>query len=76
MYAQDFNLQENLNKMKMLKPKFRNVLEMALEEGVRHGWNRAHKHTPDPHVDAATDVIVTEIFNALDEWFEFDETSD
>ena len=57
-----------------MKPKFRNVLKMALEEGVRFGWNRAHKHVEGkPHIDAATDAIVNEIMNSLDTWFEFPE---
>jgi hypothetical protein len=56
-----------------VKPKFRSVLEMAIEEGVRFGWNRAHKHNSNPDVDAAADAIVTEIFNSLDTWFDFTE---
>ncbi len=54
----------------MMKPKFRAVLEMAIEEGVKYGYNRAHKHNPEPHVDTITDTIVTEIFNSLDTWFD------
>ena len=56
-----------------MKPKFRNVLEMAIEEGARFGWNRAHKHNPEPDVDAAADAIVSEIMNSLDSWFDFEE---
>ena len=46
---------------------------MALEEGVRFGWNRAHKHNPEPDVDAAADAIVSEIMNSLDSWFDFED---
>jgi hypothetical protein len=53
-----------------MKPKFRAVLEMAIEEGVRYGYQRAFKHNPEPHVDTITDTIVTEIFNSLDTWFD------
>ena len=53
-----------------MKPKFRAVLEMAIEEGVRYGYQRAFKHNPEPHIDAITDTIVTEIFNSLDTWFD------
>jgi hypothetical protein len=56
-----------------MKPKFRTVLEMALEEGVRFGWNRVHKHNPNPDVDAAADAIVSEIMNSLDTWFEMED---
>ncbi len=54
----------------MMKPKFRAVLEMAIEEGVRFGYNRAFKHNSEPHIDSITDSIVTEIFNSLDTWFD------
>jgi hypothetical protein len=53
-----------------MKPKFRSVLELAIEEGVRFGYNRAFKHTSEPHDDTVIDCIVTEIFNSLDTWFE------
>ena len=53
-----------------MKPKFRAVLEMAIEEGVRFGYRRAFKHNPEPHEDSIADCIVTEIFNSLDTWFE------
>ena len=53
-----------------MKPRFRNVLEMAIEEGVRFGYRRAHKHVQNPSDDAIADCIVTEIFNSLDTWFE------
>jgi hypothetical protein len=55
-----------------MKPKFRNILEMALEEGVRYGWNRAHKHNPNPDIDAATNAMVPAIMDTFEEWFDFD----
>ncbi len=56
-----------------MKPKFRPVLEMAIEEGVRFGWSRAHKHNPEPDIDAAADAIVNEIMNSLDTWFNMED---
>ena len=53
-----------------MKPRFRNVLEMAIEEGARYGYHRAFKHNTEPHDDAIIDSIVTEIFNSLDTWFD------
>jgi len=53
-----------------MKPKFRAVLELAIEEGIRYGYQRAFKHNPEPHIDSITDTIVTEIFNSLDTWFD------
>ena len=54
----------------MMKPRFRVVLERAIEDGARYGYHRAFKHTSEPHDDAIIDNIVTEIFNSLDTWFE------
>ena len=56
-----------------MKPKFRNVLEMALEEGARFGYNRAFKHNPNPDQDAFADAVVSEIMNSLDSWFDFED---
>jgi hypothetical protein len=53
-----------------MKPKFRAVLEMAIEEGVRYGYTRAFKYNPEPDTNSITDTIVTEIFNSLDTWFD------
>jgi len=53
-----------------MKPNFRKVLELAIEEGVRYGYNRAFKHNSEPHIDSISDSIVTEIFNSLDTWFD------
>lgn len=53
-----------------MKPRFRVVLERAIEDGARYGYNRAFKHNPEPHIDFIIDNIVTEIFNSLDTWFE------
>ena len=56
-----------------MKANFRKVLGMALEEGVRFGYNRAHKHVEKPHPDAVVDCIVNDAMNSLYEWFEFPE---
>ena len=56
-----------------MKPNFRKVLEMALEEGVRYGYNRAHKHVENPTEGAIIDSIVEQVMNSLDEWFDFED---
>ena len=56
-----------------MKPNFRKVLEIALEEGVRYGYSRAHKHIENPTEGAIIDSIVEQVINSLDEWFDFDE---
>jgi hypothetical protein len=59
-----------------MKPKFRQVLEMAVDKGIVFGYTRAFKHTPDPSPDAIYDSISREIMNELDEWFDFEENND
>jgi DNA-binding MurR/RpiR family transcriptional regulator len=56
-----------------MKPKFRNVLEMALEQGVQYGYNRAHKHLENPSESVIVDNIVESVMNSLYEWFDFEE---
>jgi hypothetical protein len=55
-----------------MKPKIRSILEIAIAEGALLGYRRAFKHNPEPHEDAITDSIVTEIMNSIDEYFDFD----
>ena len=62
-------------KISTMKPNFRKVLEMALEEGVRYGYKRAHKHVENPHEDAIIDNIVEQVMSSLYEWFDFEEDS-
>jgi hypothetical protein len=57
----------------MMKPKFREVLEMAIEEGVRYGYNRAHKHVENPSEGAIIDNIKAGVIDCLYEWFDFEE---
>jgi hypothetical protein len=59
-----------------MKPKFRPILEMALEQGVRYGYNRAFRHDPAPHVDAIVEHIVEQVINSLDDWFDFEENNE
>jgi hypothetical protein len=49
---------------------------MALEEGVRYGYNRAHKHVENPSEDAIIDNIVEQVMNSLYEWFDFEENNE
>lgn len=56
-----------------MKPNFHKVLEMALEEGVRFGYNRAHKHVENPSEGVIIDNVVEGVMNSLYEWFDFEE---
>ena len=57
----------------MMKPKFRVILEQAIEEGVRFGWNRAHKHVENPTEGAVIEHIEEAVMSSIYEYFTFDE---
>ena len=56
-----------------MKPKFREVLEMAISEGVQFGYRRAHKHVENPTEGAIIDSICENVMDCIYEWFEFEE---
>ena len=56
-----------------MKPKFREVLEMAISEGVQFGYKRAHKHVENPTEGAIIDSICENVMECIYEWFEFEE---
>lgn len=56
-----------------MKPKFRVLLEMAIEEGVRRGYSRAHKHVESPTEGAIIEHIEECVMSQIYEYFTFDE---
>ena len=58
-----------------MKPKFREVLEMAISEGVSYGYKRAHKHVENPTEGAIIDSICENVMDCIYEWFDFEENS-
>jgi hypothetical protein len=56
-----------------MKPKFREVLEMAISEGVQFGYRRAHKHVENPPEGAIIDSICENVMDCIYEWFEFED---
>jgi archaeosine-15-forming tRNA-guanine transglycosylase len=57
----------------MMKPKTRVILEMAIEEGVRRGYSRAHKHVENPTEGAIIEHIEEAVMSQIYEYFSFDE---
>ncbi len=55
-----------------MKPKFRKVLEIAVEQGVSYGYHRAHKHIENPSESVIIDNIVDNVIDSLDDWFDFE----
>jgi len=56
-----------------MKPKTRVILEMAIEEGVRRGYSRAHKHVENPTEGAIIESIEGHVMSAIYEYFTFDQ---
>lgn len=57
----------------MIKPKSYAILQRAVEEGCKMGYNRAHKYTDTPDQAQIEDSIVREVMNAICEVFYFEE---
>jgi hypothetical protein len=47
------------------------IMARAVEEGIRYGWNRAHKHTDSPTKEHTIDEIEKAVMNELSEIFIF-----
>ncbi len=56
-----------------MKPKIRVILEQAIEDGVRRGYSRAHKHVENPTEGAIIEHIEECVMSAIYEYFTFDE---
>jgi hypothetical protein len=56
-----------------MKPKTRVILEMAIEQGVRRGWQRAHKHVENPTEGAIIDQIEDCVMSQIYEYFTFED---
>jgi len=49
------------------------ILEMAINAGVKRGWNRAHKHIENPNEATICDYIEDCVMSQIYEYFTFDE---
>ena len=57
-----------------MKPKFRVILDQAIEEGVRRGYRRAFKHNEDPSEEIICDTIEDCVMSQIYEYFDFSDT--
>lgn len=56
-----------------MKAKTYNILSDAIEDGIRHGYQRAYKHTDDPDRGIIENEIYRAIMNRIGDYFDFDE---
>mgnify|MGYP003332677866 FL=1 len=54
-----------------MKVKTYTIVTRAIEEGIAHGYRRAHKHTDAPTPEAIKESIYNEVMNALCDVIEF-----
>lgn len=52
-----------------MKPKFYEILLMAIQDGVEAGWHKAHKHNDDPDAKTIKYKMTEAVLNSLHEWF-------
>jgi hypothetical protein len=55
-----------------LKPKTYPILVDAVENGVKYGYHRAHKHN-NPDQEQITDAVISAVLHEICEWFEIDD---
>ena len=56
-----------------MKPKTYPILVDAVENGVKYGYHRAHKHNDNPDREEITDAIISAVLNEIFEWFDIDD---
>lgn len=56
-----------------MKPKFREILDQAIENGIKYGWYKAHKHTDEPEENDIKGAIATAIWLEIDSLFDFEQ---
>jgi hypothetical protein len=59
-----------------MKPKFRVILEQAINEGVLRGYRRAHKHIDNPTELMICDHIEQCVMEQIHEYFDFEDENE
>ena len=54
-----------------MTPNHRKLLTLCIETGITYGYARAHKHTDKPDDRLIHDSIEREIWNQIDEFFDW-----
>jgi hypothetical protein len=56
-----------------MKPKFYELLDKCIEDGINSGWQRAHKHTETPDPIWIKEQMHQAIMFEISEWFDFEQ---
>ena len=56
-----------------MKPRFRQVLDLAIEEGVARGVRRAYKYVDNPTQEQIIASVEESVTGSLWEWFDMEE---
>ena len=56
-----------------MKPKFRVILDQAINEGVRRGYSRSFKHNENPTEETIIETIEDCVMGSIHEYFDFPE---
>ena len=56
-----------------MRPKTYRVLELAVEDGVKYGYQRAYKYVDNPTEEAIVKEVQAAVLSAICEWFLFDD---
>lgn len=56
-----------------MKARTYSILSRAIEDGIRNGWTRSHKHTDNPDKESIVSNIQDCIMLEITENFSFDE---
>lgn len=56
-----------------MTPKFRVILETAIEDGIKRGYYKAFKHDSNPSEDDVINSIEVCVMSSLYEYFDFDD---
>ena len=57
-----------------MTPKFRQLLEKCILDGVIQGHKKIYKYNSAPNESEINRSIVNEVLDEIHEWFDFDET--
>lgn len=59
-----------------MRPDLYKLVLRCVEDGIEHGWHRAHKHVENPTPEEIKLAIDKAVTDQLCEWFRFDEFDD